>query len=359
MKPDDALFEALRAASKRPYSRFPLNYESESSGSIPLPHLAPIKGLCQRISLRTCAELAADDSDKAMADEQLILDLTDSIESEPFLVSHLVRSACFQIAIQPVWEGLAEHRWQERELETLQSRFLRYHFLDDIRIPLQTERGFIAQDVEILRTSGLGLADDLGSMDMDVATPHKRFLDVVGHVLPAGWYNEECLACCQCFDAQMRGVIDFSNSTIFPGRSASNYSTLSHKIVASPFSISIREIMAHRVMTPHLLEQWRDLPYKAAIPQTAANQAAIACALERYRLANGQYPENLAVLAPTVMKKLPNDVINGEPYHYHPTKDGRYVLYSIGWNGKDENGIPGRSVFDMHAGDWVWSFPSN
>jgi hypothetical protein len=85
--------------------------------------------------------------------------------------------------------------------------------------------------------------------------------------------------------------------------------------------------------------------------QTLANEAFIACGLERCRLARGQYPETLDALVPQFAEKVPHDVIGGQPLKYHRTADGQFVLYSIGWNGKDDGGVPGKT---MAEGDWVW-----
>ena len=97
---------------------------------------------------------------------------------------------------------------------------------------------------------------------------------------------------------------------------------------------------------------------KAAGTQTAFNQAAIACALERYRLANGHFPDALAALAPGFISTLPNDVLTGEPYKYRLTEDGRFVLYSVGWDEKDDGGVAGKALFDYKQGDWVWEYPA-
>ena len=45
------------------------------------------------------------------------------------------------------------------------------------------------------------------------------------------------------------------------------------------------------------------------------------------------------------------DIIDGEPLKYHRTADGRFVLYSVGWNGKDDGGVAGKSIEES---DWVW-----
>jgi len=43
--------------------------------------------------------------------------------------------------------------------------------------------------------------------------------------------------------------------------------------------------------------------------------------------------------------------------HYRRKEDGSYLLYSVGWNEKDDGGIPGVSdngYSDYRKGDWVW-----
>jgi hypothetical protein len=95
---------------------------------------------------------------------------------------------------------------------------------------------------------------------------------------------------------------------------------------------------------------------KPALSQTGVDEAFIACALERYWRARGEFPEKLEALAPQFIAKLPHDVINGEPLHYRRTAGGQYVLYSVGWNETDDGGqIAMKGVNqDFDQGDWVW-----
>ena len=72
--------------------------------------------------------------------------------------------------------------------------------------------------------------------------------------------------------------------------------------------------------------------------QTRVNQAFIACGLERYRGAHGDYPETLDTLVPQFIEKLPRDLLGGQPLHYQRTADGKFMLYSIGWNDTDDGG---------------------
>jgi hypothetical protein len=104
----------------------------------------------------------------------------------------------------------------------------------------------------------------------------------------------------------------------------------------------------------------------AAFLQTRIDQVLLACALERFRLANGQFPDHLAALVPRFIEMIPHDVMNGKPLKYRRMDDGQFALYSVGWNGVDDGGIDS-SVMPAnnpdlgfsHAGDisikdWVW-----
>jgi hypothetical protein len=99
---------------------------------------------------------------------------------------------------------------------------------------------------------------------------------------------------------------------------------------------------------------------KFARAQTSVDLARVACALERYRLANGQFPETLDALAPRFIEKLPHDIINGQPLRYRRTDDGQFVLYSVGWNETDDGGnveLTKSGSLDWQKGDWVWRYP--
>jgi hypothetical protein len=353
LKPDEADFTELRLASGRTHSRFPLQYDLDDPARTLLWHLAKIKAACLPLNLQACAELAGGETDKAAADVKLMLYLADSVKTEPFLLSFLVRAACFQIAVQPVWEGLAERRWTEAQLQELQARFQHYDFLADLAQSLKAERAFGILEVDQVKKKGLGLDPLANIEDIGRTTQREEFLNLVGRMMPAGWYELERLNYCTIFDAKMKGAMDRAAERVFPGRIASN----SRQFPDQPESTSLDSILNHRVIAIRVLPFLPKMPIKAAVPQTAANQAAIACALERYRLAKGQFPEKLAALTPQYMSRLPHDVITGQPYKYRRTDDGQFILYSVGWNEKDDGGVPGKRLFDDKDGDWVWDYP--
>ncbi len=83
----------------------------------------------------------------------------------------------------------------------------------------------------------------------------------------------------------------------------------------------------------------------------------IACALERYHLTQGDYPETLDALAPQLINNVPHDIIGGKPLLYRRISGKTFTLYSVGWNETDDGGQVGLSKYgslDRNTGDWVW-----
>ncbi len=102
--------------------------------------------------------------------------------------------------------------------------------------------------------------------------------------------------------------------------------------------------------------------------QTLVDQATIGCALERWCLEKGSYPDSLDVVQRSDGHPLPLDPMNGQPMGYRKTADGRYALWSVGIDGKDDGGQrvldekkPENTKFqtDKYVGDLVWDFPAN
>jgi hypothetical protein len=91
---------------------------------------------------------------------------------------------------------------------------------------------------------------------------------------------------------------------------------------------------------------------KGAKLQARANGAVTWCAIERFRLKHGRLPDRLEELTPDFLEKVPVDPVNGSPLKYVRKGNGGYLIYSVGWNEKDENGA---EVKKGDEGDWVWA----
>lgn len=98
----------------------------------------------------------------------------------------------------------------------------------------------------------------------------------------------------------------------------------------------------------------------------AVKQLAItAIALKRYHLRNGTYPVDLNALVPQFVSELPRDPVNGQPLRYRVAEEQSFLLYSVGDDGKDDEGDPKHSGEEGRPGgwlggrDWVWPQPAS
>jgi hypothetical protein len=247
----------------------------------------------------------------------------------------------------------------------LQSRLERYDFLTDLQSPLHVERAGGVLTVDLLKEKGLGLLINL-TREGDAPSPAwAPALNLLGRIVPSGWYDQEKLHYCLLYDDEFRGSMDTASRRVYPRQIAANVTksgTFAKDNGDYHWGTAARgtwhAIVNHELVASMLLSSLGRMPIKAATAQTATDQAVVACALDRYRLANGQFPENLQALVPRLAAHLPNDVITGQPFKYRRTKDGRFVLYSVGWNETDNGGVPGNTKFDQTEGNWVWEYPA-
>jgi len=344
---DDAAIKELRAASARSQTRYPIVYATSNPFAIAVPHLARLGQACDRLQLRACAGLAAGQSDDALGDIQLIFYLADTLKSEPMVVSYLFQLSRLRMAVQAVWEGLIGHRWTDAQLQQLQASLEQRDLPSEAQGPLHAERAAVTFAVEAVKGQGTNFLTD----PFDDCDDYEGLTaDMVRWLTPSGWFDMEKLHYCQHSDVLVMAAFDGTQKRVFPHQAAALQAWLDSPEERS----SWRVVFRHDILARALLPGLGRIPFKTTRCQVEVDQCAVACALERYRRANGKYPASLQALTPRFMTQLPNDVLTGEPYKYHLTDDGQFVLYSVGWNEKDDGGVPGQTIFDQEKGDWVW-----
>jgi hypothetical protein len=362
LSPFDSVLGELRQAAARPESRFPLDYDDEDPAEILLPHLAALKRCSQILELRALAELASGDSDKALEDVKLNLRLVDAVRTEPFIITHLVRIAMLQLTLQPVWEGLAEHKWSDAQLTELEAELARLDFLADYQLSVRGERAMHIKVVDWLEQKR-SRYQQLGSvMDSDERQVMNNFgLAVEVYLMPKGWYYQNELTIARLDQEWVLPAADVEHRTMSPKMISLAKTNIDLALQPQAFN------RFARLLVPSLVSYAK----KAAYAQNAVNLARTAMALERCRLAKGAYPESLEGLAPQYIAQAPNDVIGGGALKYRHEANGAFVLYSVGWNETDDGGTlvythkepeskwdkeVSSSNLDLDQGDWVWKY---
>lgn len=356
----DADLAELHQDAQLPHSRFPLEYAKDNPWEILLPHLAALKCADQMLSLRATAELQTGHSETALADVKLQLRLTDSARTEPFLISHLVRLAMVQLTMQPVWEGLADHHWSEAQLAELEAELGRLDFLADYQACMRGDRVYAVREINFLRRNPgryFEFSDSVLGADALVTPESDRTMSMfsAGHLVPSGWYYQNQMRYLRDIEKFYRPAADVQGRVFLPALFRQGDAWVTNQCQhPSPYNI-----------LECLFFQWPlqfETGVKFAHGQSSVDLARVAVALERCRLAQGKFPDSLAALAPQYLNPVPHDIIGGQPLHYRLTPGGQFVLYSIGWNERDDGGVvvmgQGKSPCpDLKQGDWVWQYP--
>jgi len=343
--------DAEREASHLPFSRFPVSYDDANPALVWLPHLAVVRRHCQVLHLRAVAELAEDRPSAALADAQLMGYLINSVRDEPFPISQAVRAICAADLVQVVGQGLAGRRWTPPQLADLDAELASLDFLSDVRRAMKGEAAFETAEISFFRrTRNFDEPNIFVNNGPDLVYLSK----FVQHGTPGGWFYESARRHCQFIAQHFLPTVD----------------PLAKTVSSKQFDLAIRAARANLSIWDPLSVldfQWgqnrgewlRDV----ITAQAVVDLARTAMALERYRLAKGEYPEALSGLAPQFIANVPQDIFGGAPLHYRRTDVGQFVLYSVGWNEQDDGGVV---VFkkgstpeaDLDQGDWVWRYPA-
>jgi hypothetical protein len=345
------VLDEIRTASTRPSVRFNINYTNEDPAAILLPHLAVMKRLSTLFEYQASAQLMAASANSVghveNADENVhtIFYLSDVLGEEPFIISSLVRGAMIKIGLMPIWEGLARGQWSDTQLRGFQTELQKINFAKEARHCLNGERAAF----------GVTLFDFMRNHRADIG----NVIDpapVQGNTwgfMPSGWLYLEQLSYHRQQEKFLLPGLNVDTGRIYPEVIRKNFAEFDKRPGLG--SALLHHDLLVRMLLPSLQKYYQ----KVGLIETELNEALIACALERYRLANGKLPETLDQLAPKFIERVPLDVCNGEPYIYRPGSGRDFTLYSVGWNLTDDGGktvlFPGSTAgANVAEGDWAW-----
>jgi hypothetical protein len=346
-EPFEPAFDLIRDALKRPYAM--MNGDYSQPGSIPIPNFITLRMLVQTLAQRAQCYLLLDRPQEALRQVSLIHDLCRLLEFQPTgkpmtLVAAMIHVAVTGLYVSVIGDGLRANAWHERELASLQAQLQEISLLPYVASAFETERASLSRVLETVTPSEYDqLFNGSGSTTLwdRLQDPRYAFMTLA----PTGWLYQNMKTLAQRKQAAIN-AFDRSRNLVLPG-----------KVDRLIPENSPRVRLSANTFLADLAPNFNRAIQTTARNQTLVNEALVVCALERYRLANGQYPETLGALTPRFLEKIPTDIIGGKPLNFQLRPDGQYVLYSIGWNEKDDGGIPGSRdplKFELEKGDWVW-----
>jgi hypothetical protein len=250
--------------------------------------------------------------------------------------------------LQAVADGIRFGAWREPQLVALQEQ------LRQVDLPSQVRKAFhesgasfchvignfsAAEFARAVGRSGYGKGPN-GFWDYAKDWNFWRFA-----LMPRGWRYQN-MVCNERAHAVMDEEFNVADGTLNPGK-AEEIGKYVTGLRVGPYTYFVVTFL------PNYIRAGMHTGYQQAM----ANEALIACALERYHATEGQYPDTLDALAPKFLDKVPQDIIGGKPLVYRRTDNGKFMLYSVGWNQKDDGGLTSRGTsgsIDYEKGDWVW-----
>ncbi len=354
----DPPIEELRQASQLQYSRFPLDYNTKPAYEIRFENLEQIEGWARVLQLRSVAELQKGHGEAAIEDIKLMFYLANAIKNVPVSDIQLTRRTLLVYAIQPIWEGTVEHQWSDAQLVTIQGELSKSDLSANYQFYIRVKCAecinwldSIDQERNFDFLSGVYFEGPEASRSP--AWWYRMILKAFTDSIPSGWFCQNDRISAQV-SRQFLLSDDEVERDIFPpavGRRANDIREAELRRL-SPYNIWARMNFGGVEWTA----KW------FAFAQCSTDLARLACALERYRIAHGEYPDSLNGLSPQFIGQVPHDITNGKPLHYHRTPDGQFVLYSVGWKQHDNGGEvvlqrQSKTSIDLNKSDWVWQFP--
>ena len=296
----------FRTAAALPLSRYPVRLSQYPVTNF--QHLADVKAAAQLLRLQAIATAQQGKSlDSAEAITQIFA-AGRSLETEPLLISQLVRFAIDNIGVVSLQFALNRSSFADAEAAAMQAAVSQADNPGGLRIALLGER---ASFVTFLRDPRKALAADPS-------------------IAPAG--AESTLA--EVFIWPMAKAVGFWQRDLRFGIDALTtnimFATLPapqrfHSITNSE-AITERAMGGKYILTALLLPALQKACERDALHSAYIRNAVVALAVERFRVANGgKLPESTVGLVPEYLREVPIDPYDGKPVRYKQTGKGYNV----------------------------------
>jgi hypothetical protein len=340
--------------------------------SLLMNHLNRIRPLAQFLSVALLHDLHQGQRDAAFAKLQGLLALPEVQRDEPLIISQLVRIGAMHIAFTATWQALQCDGWTDDQLAAMQDAWSRYDFLRTMDKAFAMERAMAVSECERFRNSDQPLSSVFEPWTGVAAagpTPSLLSWDWVAKmfdlrdrvftpVWKLAWSRQDELHYCEVvqavLDAQRRGV-------------ASNSGTGAIAAAERIEAIELGTYARLRFIVSRLIIGSLSKPMRRAwLAQTTSELARTAIALKRHELRHGKLPCSLAALVPEFLPQPPIDYMDGQPLRYCLDSDVSFLLYSVGPDGRDDEGDTsptrtlGTSNWSFQNGrDLVWPQPAS
>jgi hypothetical protein len=323
---------------------------------MPIPNFVTMRSLAQVLGQRTKCYLFLGQPEKALHEVTLLNDSRRLLEAAPTgkpmtLVAAMINVAVTGLYVETIANGLQSRAWQEPQLTALQKQLAEINLSPFVAEAFKDEQAAVCHTAEIVEFRKITMVVTGDASSPKTLWQKVKNLKSYGYdLMPRGWVYQNMVVAAKLSQKRI-DAFNPANAIVSPPKIENAMSNLAITLDHSSLFGMLADIS-----NPNFTKAIQTTAHN----QTLANEAQIVCALERYHLAHGEYPESLDALAPRFIEKMPHDIINGQPLHFRRTDDENFLLYSVGWSEKDDGGQiafrKGGSV-DWLNGDWVWEYP--
>lgn len=335
------LYRQVEEAVARPQVYWPIPYEEGLNAQV--PQISCLLDFGKAFTLRAVVSLEIGKSGDAYRDWLVVQRLAESQMGEPLLISHLAGLSVENLSQQVVWDGLRRGAWSDVQLRDIESRLAGKNIARDFQQGMRGERAGIL--AVLSETPYRRLFSLISPVDDEANFVGELLAFTLIYWRPQGWLDLEKREYARLLqDYLISGLVS-------PGGryEVARFEEISKQVKKSRNSwLGFMEKPILYMVFPSLAPA----ASQSAQSEAKIRQTILACALERYRQAHGNYPERLDQL--DVDPRFRRDPVTDGDMVYRLEKDG-YVIYSLGWNLKDDGG-----AYDpkkKNDGDWPWRMP--
>jgi hypothetical protein len=342
-------FDLIREGLQRPSAR--INGDYSQPFSQPKLNFVAIRIISQIIAQRAQSYMLLGEPAKALDELTLLHEMNRLLEGKPdTLVAVMIETAITGMYTDMIADGFRLHVWREPQLVALQAQ------LAEVNLPPQLHTAFLAERAglcRVLESKSAAKVHQSLTFPPTTQTLWQRIQDpqmLLASVAPRGW-NQQNMVVVAKLDQMYLDSFDAQRQIFSP----SKLDAIARDVQKTFNRVTPMNFLA-AISVPNFSRAFQTV----AQNQTSVNEANVACALERYRLAYGNFPEKLDLLVPDFIQKLPVDLIGGQLLHYRRKNSDNFLLYSVGWNETDDGGMSVRrenGYVDPGKGDWVWDPP--
>jgi hypothetical protein len=321
--------QALAEAAQRPYCQSTTNRNAAAVVQTPREAITALEQLHFLFRLRALAHLECRQPAEAAEDLLTSLRFARFAGQSPDVLASAREQVMATRSLQPLWEGMVRQQWTEPQLAAIQTELAGLNLLTDHTNAI---RRVVCACIE----SWLPMRQNAARSSVPASTGG-YFRQSGWEIQPGNWWYDRCI---QLHEAGSR-AIQRVDATAGRVRLEVNWDDLR----GLPLDNEMQQLLQQYY--------WSGAhPGLVSFAQTAVNQGILACALERWRLTHGKYPESLESLGPDYLDRIPNDLVRGRPMIYQRLGDDRFILRGVGPNDVDDRKATA-------SDDWLWAFPTN